>query len=246
MICRPVMMVLYLLWIVISGQEKDWIRKAKESAEQDRMNMDHQMPNEFIQGNAVTARICPPSFILRSAFLLQFWIFYWKLSRERVKLSRTIPFTLTESGQTVPYTAKIIPVLTENINLFKKNNVDMNIKSINLRSLLKEGRYLVINFEAHASDGWKFDHPQFSFIANHQDIKDRLDAVKILMDMGNITEENKIDVYCDTMDDHTNHLFYGWPERLYILYDEKILYHGGEGPHEYSVPSLAYFLKHNI
>ncbi|CAF1021245.1 unnamed protein product [Adineta steineri] len=246
MICRPVMMVLYLLWIVISGQEKDWIRKAKESAEQDRMNMDHQMPNEFIQGNAVTARICPPSFILRSAFLLQFWTFYWKLSRERLKLSRTIPFTLTAPGQVVPYTAKIIPVLTENINLLKKNNNDINIKPINLRSLLKEGRYLVINFEAHASDGWKFDHSQFSFIANHQDIKDRLDAVKILMDMGNITKENKIDVYCDTMDDHTNHLFYGWPERLYILYDEKILYRGGEGPHEYSVPSLAYFLKHNI
>jgi len=59
-------------------------------------------------------------------------------------LSKTIPSTLSEPGQPVPYTAKIIPVLTENINLLE--NDETNIKTISLRSLIKEGRYLVVNF----------------------------------------------------------------------------------------------------
>ena len=71
-------------------------------------------------------------------------MFYWNLERERVKLSRTLPISLTSPGQTVPYTAKIIPVLTENMNLL--DNDEMNIKSISLRSLIKQGRYLVVNF----------------------------------------------------------------------------------------------------
>lgn len=100
--------------------------------------------------------------------------------------------------------------------------------------------------EAHASDGWKFDEPQFSFIANHKDIQDRIQAVQIMIQMGKINKETKISVYCDTMDDHTNHLFRGWPERLYVLYDQKVLYKGQQGPLGYSIPSLDYFLKKNV
>jgi len=116
----------------------------KKLAEQDRNKIDHQMPNEFIQGSALTAETCPPSLIVRSALRLQSWIFYWKLERERVKLARTSSPNLTSPGQTVPYTAKIIPVLTENINLLENDQI--NIKPISLRSLIKEGRYLVLNF----------------------------------------------------------------------------------------------------
>jgi len=86
----------------------------------------------------------------------------------------------------------------------------------------------------------------YSFIANHQDVKDRVDATKILIEMAKINQENKIHVYRDTMDDHTNHLFRGWPERLYVLHDQKILYRGGDGPFGYSVPSLEYVLKQNL
>ena len=100
--------------------------------------------------------------------------------------------------------------------------------------------------EAHASDGWKFDEPQFSFIANHKDIQDRIEAVKIMIEMGKINTETNISVYCDTMDDHTNHLFRGWPERLYVLHDQKVLYKGQEGPTGYSIPSLDYFLKNTV
>ncbi len=85
-----------------------------------------------------------PSLAVRSALRLQFWIFYWKLERQRMKLSRTLPPSLTSPGQAVPDTAKIIPVLTENIHLL--DNKEENIKAISLRSLIKQGRYLVVNF----------------------------------------------------------------------------------------------------
>jgi hypothetical protein len=68
----------------------------------------------------------------------------------------------------------------------------------------------------------------------------------MMIEMAKINKKNPIGVYSDTMDDHTNHLFRGWPERLYVLYDQRILYRGGEGPSGYSIPSLEYFLKKEI
>jgi hypothetical protein len=67
-----------------------------------------------------------------------------------------------------------------------------------------------------------------------------------MVEMAKISKDNKISIYCDTIDDHTNHLFRGWPERLYVLYDQKILYKGQQGPSGYSIPSLDYFLNKNF
>jgi hypothetical protein len=67
-----------------------------------------------------------------------------------------------------------------------------------------------------------------------------------MIEMVKINRETKVSVYCDTIDDHTNHLFRAWPERLYVLYDQKILYQGQNGPIGYSIPSLEYFLKNNL
>ena len=64
--------------------------------------------------------------------------------------------------------------------------------------------------------------------------------------MSKINKEHQISVYSDTMDDHTNHLFRGWPEKLYVLHNQTILYQGQNGPHGYSIPSVDYFLKNNI
>jgi len=64
--------------------------------------------------------------------------------------------------------------------------------------------------------------------------------------MAKINKENKISVYSDTIDDHTNHLFRAYPERLYVLHDQKVLYQGQNGPYGYSVPSLEFFLKNNV
>ncbi len=54
MISHPLMMVLHCFWIVITFQEENWIKKMKFLAEQDRNNNDQRMPNEFIQGVALT------------------------------------------------------------------------------------------------------------------------------------------------------------------------------------------------
>jgi len=100
--------------------------------------------------------------------------------------------------------------------------------------------------EAHASDGWKFDGPQYSFIANHKHLQDRIEAARTMIDLADFTSDTNISVYCDTMNDHTNHLFRGWPERLYVCNEETIIYQSGHGPIGYSIPSLEYFLEKNL
>jgi hypothetical protein len=54
MIFNSIMMILYCLWIVITFQEENYINKAKKLAEKDRNNIDNVMPNDFIQGAALT------------------------------------------------------------------------------------------------------------------------------------------------------------------------------------------------
>ena len=54
MISNPLMMILQCLWIVISSKEEDYIQKMKKLAEEDKKNSDDRMPNEFIQGVALT------------------------------------------------------------------------------------------------------------------------------------------------------------------------------------------------
>jgi thyroxine 5-deiodinase len=100
--------------------------------------------------------------------------------------------------------------------------------------------------EAHASDGWKFDGNNYSFIRHHRDTRDRLNAVKVMTEMANISQDQRVSIYCDTMDNITNNLFRAWPERLYVLHDQKILYRGGEGPDGYSIPSVDLVLKKHV
>ena len=100
--------------------------------------------------------------------------------------------------------------------------------------------------EAHASDGWKFDGKNYSFIRHHRDISDRLNAIKVMIQMAHIRRDQRVSIYCDTMDNITKNVFRAWPERLYVLYDQKILYQGGEGPDGYSIPSVDYVLKQHV
>jgi hypothetical protein len=41
--------------------------------------------------------------------------------------------------------------------------------------------------------------------------------------MAKINKQNKIGVYCDKIDDHTNHLFRGWPKRLCFTQSKNII-----------------------
>lgn len=100
--------------------------------------------------------------------------------------------------------------------------------------------------EAHAADGWRFDGPNYSLVKNHRNVEDRMNAIGVMLDLAEIDEQIPISVYADTMDDFTNHFFRAWPERLYVLHDNKIVYQGEPGPMGYSIPNLEYFLKEHI
>ncbi|CAF0992276.1 unnamed protein product [Adineta steineri] len=143
MIARPVRMILHCFWLMITLQEKTWIENAKQLAEQDRLNNDDVGPNEMIQGTALAYEMTPPTLAVRSALRLQFWKFYWNHLREQIRLSKTLPVSLTETGQPVPNTAQLIPVVTESIDLLTDYR---DVEPISLHSLMKYGRYLVINF----------------------------------------------------------------------------------------------------
>lgn len=54
LILNTLTMLIFCFWLVITGQEQKWILKHKKLAEQDRNNANDQMPNEFIQGVALT------------------------------------------------------------------------------------------------------------------------------------------------------------------------------------------------
>jgi hypothetical protein len=54
MILNPVSMISYFLWIIITFQEENYINNAIKLAKEDRNKIDYQMPNEFIQGIALT------------------------------------------------------------------------------------------------------------------------------------------------------------------------------------------------
>ena len=82
---------------------------------------------------------------VRSALRWQFWRFYWNLERERLRLSKTLPESLTDPGQPVPQAAKLIPVLTDKDGLLDSSN-EATLPVVTLRSLMKQGRYLVVNF----------------------------------------------------------------------------------------------------
>jgi len=73
-VCQLLLGTLHSLWIVITCQEDNWINKKKILAEQDRNNIDHQMPNEFIQGTALS--VCIITFILFKLILRIFLFFH--------------------------------------------------------------------------------------------------------------------------------------------------------------------------
>jgi hypothetical protein len=54
MICNPLIMILQCLWIVITFQEDNYRKNCIKLAEEDRNNNDQKMPDEQIQGAAVT------------------------------------------------------------------------------------------------------------------------------------------------------------------------------------------------
>ena len=91
--------------------------------------------------------------------------------------------------------------------------------------------------EAHPSDGWSFTNNRYNF-KQHKNIADRLVAAQIV-------EEQcpSCPVLLDSMKNEACAAYKAFPERLYILKDEKVVLQGGEGPMDYSVSEIEEWLK---
>ena len=91
--------------------------------------------------------------------------------------------------------------------------------------------------EAHPTDGWSFTNNKYN-IAQHKNLTDRLLAAQIVEDLcpGH-------PVLIDSMKNEACAAYKAFPERLYILKDEKVVLQGGEGPMDYSVAKIEEWLE---
>jgi len=55
-----------------------------------------------------------------------------------------------------------------------------------------------------------------------------------------------VPILVDLMDNNANVAFSAWPERLYVLRDNKIVYKGGVGPFCYDIDELGTWMANNI
>lgn len=53
-ILNPVSMIFNFLWIIITFQEQNWVNNVQKLAEDDRNKINNKMPDETIQGVALT------------------------------------------------------------------------------------------------------------------------------------------------------------------------------------------------
>ena len=55
-----------------------------------------------------------------------------------------------------------------------------------------------------------------------------------------------IPVYLDNMENVMNKAFGAFPERLFVLKDNILIYEGGCTPFKYSIPELDHWLERNL
>ena len=90
--------------------------------------------------------------------------------------------------------------------------------------------------EAHAADEWKFDNNNYQF-KSHECLEDRLAAAQMLLETNPVCH-----VWVETMANESKS-YAAFPERLYILYNEKVAYAGRRGPHGYHPEEVHEWLQ---
>eukprot|EP01084_Bolivina_argentea_P220010 372951_1 len=104
--------------------------------------------------------------------------------------------------------------------------------------------------EAHASDGSYSLKGNFD-INNHNNIKERIDACNKLLKIwannnkgiSELIKQKKINIIMDNMKNSLMSKCAAWPERLYVVNKQKIIFQGGMGPQWYSVDEVSNFLN---
>lgn len=92
--------------------------------------------------------------------------------------------------------------------------------------------------EAHPTTGWMYPAVTH-FTPPHASLQDRIDNAKTLVE----ALPASCPIYADGFDDPCSKAFGALPERLVLLLDGEVLFVGGKGPDEYSVPEAAAALK---
>jgi len=90
--------------------------------------------------------------------------------------------------------------------------------------------------EMHASDSWKYEGN--IDIKSHRSLSDRISAAEILQSKG-----LKTNLVCDEMSNESSNAYAAMPERLYVIQNNKVIFQGGTGPHDYSVSACKDFLE---
>lgn len=91
--------------------------------------------------------------------------------------------------------------------------------------------------EAHPTDEWRWNNNVE--IQQHRTIQERLEAAEMLKKKSKCSAP----VVVDTMANKTNSAYGAWPERFFIIQEGKLVYVGGTGPYNYSLPEVRSWLK---
>ena len=110
-------------------------------------------------------------------------------------------------------------------------------------------RFLTIYIaEAHARDEWWLSTAKDAqdggkrCIYAHRSIEDRLRVAKKFVNEKSFPSE----LVCDSMEEHIAERYDAWPERLFIIQDGVIVYHGGAGPFGYSLNEVKEWLENKF
>ena len=87
--------------------------------------------------------------------------------------------------------------------------------------------------EAHPTDGWSFEGNAYQ-IAQPKTTMERLSAAKMFADDTQVS----CPILVDDMTNEANVAYGALPERLYILYNGKVAFEGGKGPHFYNLNKM--------
>jgi hypothetical protein len=104
------------------------------------------------------------------------------------------------------------------------------------RDFARSADFLTIYIEeAHPKDGWAFQNN--INIQHHQNLSNRITAAKILHKY-----DSNAPIVVDTMTDEANIAYGGLSERLYIIWNGKIVYAGELGPNGYNLDDIKNWL----
>ena len=93
--------------------------------------------------------------------------------------------------------------------------------------------------EAHPTDGWAFRTNKYHIKTHASLLERRCAAENVAKVLGN----SPVDLFLDSMENTACLKYAASPERLYVVYEGKIVYQGAKGPIGYKTEEVRTFLE---